>query len=116
MLSAQTLVSSRSIPLSQQPLAKTLQRSSSAGLNSTSLPSILKRSSSGSVQSISLVHATTDQLGTSQQVTVAASQALSSLPTTLSPTKPRNVQDSDFKANFGTAVRYIHPYCQALAQ
>lgn len=101
---SQSLVSSRSISLSQQPAAATLQRSSSACLNPPSLPLALKRSSSGSVQHTSLV--ATDQLGTSQQVTQAATQVVSSHPATLSPTKPRKAQDSDFKANFGTAVRY----------
>lgn len=77
-------------------------------MNSAALPSALKRSNSGSVQSISLVHsATADQPGMVQHVTAAASNVPSSLSTTVSPTKPRNVQNSDFKANFGTAVRAL---------
>ena len=120
MLPSQTLVSSRGIPLCQQHSTKALYRSSSGPLGSLALPTALQRTNSGSVQSAGLVvpaslHASVDlPAEASQRITEHAQRMPSLLSTTLSPPKPRITQESDFKANFGTAVRYawlLRPHC-----
>ena len=119
MLPSHTLLSSCSIPVCKHPSPKCLQRSSSASLSSVVIPAALQRSASGSVQVPSPVeqahtHLSTDTDQASQRVAHSTRHLSSLLSTTLSPTKLRNTQELDFKANFGTAVRYAWSLQQPL--
>lgn len=121
MLPSQTLVSSNSVSLCRQHSAKTLQRAQSGSLSILPTPSVLRRSDSGPVPAANLVghvllQSRNDQAA-DRRLDEAAELHLQQIPvsqlaTTMSPTKQRNKQE--FKANIGTAVRYLTLYFQSL--
>lgn len=114
MLPSQTLVSSNGVSLCRQHSAKTLQRAQSCSLSILPTPSVLRRSDSGPVPAANLVcpvllQSRNDQAA-ERRLDEAAELHLQQIPvsqlaTTMSPTKQRNNQE--FKANIGTAVRYL---------
>lgn len=121
MLPSQTLVSSNSVSLCRQHSAKTLQRAQSGSLSILPTPSVLRRSDSGPVPAANLVghvllQSRNDQAA-DRRLDEAAELHLQQIPvsqlaTTMPPTKQRNNQE--FKANIGTAVRYLTLYFQSL--
>ena len=110
MLRSCSLTPGSSIPLDRQHSLKSLQRACSSSLDSLPSPASLRRLPSGPVQAPAPVTLsfTSDQTPEARVRQLTSEDLLpgpvSRMAVTMSPTRPRTAQE--FKANFGTAVRY----------